>query len=258
MTAHDDLRKTLAGYQQASQTYEKIAHFPAARKAAADFVLEELGENGEVEAQILRNPETPIETVAQGLGISLGRRKQKLEELVDNKFDEIFKDENIKKERLKVSLLSYEPKENVSGKYKELADYHNIYRNNFLYQNKENKELLTELGIDPRAIGLVLNNALNDVVKYYEAQYKEENGDSDEIKQQKELLKDFFLSLYVRYGKPVRDGENLVLKYLSINKDKLEKFEESLKTKEALADYIKATLPEDKNIRFNFLRRLVG
>jgi len=44
MTAYDDLTKVLSGYQQANQTYEKIAHFPEARNATAQFALEELGE----------------------------------------------------------------------------------------------------------------------------------------------------------------------------------------------------------------------
>lgn len=251
MTAYNDLRNILAGYQQASQTYEKIAHFPEARNAAAQFALEELGEEGQVEAQILTNPETPIETVAQGLGISLERRKQKLETLVETKFDEILKDENIKKEKLEESLTNYFPRKDVNKKYKELAEYHKIYRNLDLYQNKEK--------LEPEMVKGILSSALKDIVGYYENQYKEETGDSNEVKKQKGLLKNFFLSLYIgRDGKPVRGGENLMLKYASINKDKLEDFEENLKTKEALADYIQATLPEDKQFRVNFFGRLVG
>ena len=250
MTAYDDLTKVLTGYQQASQTYEKIAHFPEARNAAAQFALEELGEEGEVEAQILLNPETPIETVAQGLGISLERRKQKLEELVENKFDEILNDRNIKKEKLEESLTNYFPRKDVNKKYKELAEAHKVRNNLVLYENREK--------LEPEAVNGILNNAIKEVVEYYEAQYKEERGDDNEVKKQKKLLKNFFLSLYIRDGKPVRDGENLMLKYAQINKDKLENFGESLKTKEALADYIQATLPEDKNTRLKFLGRLMG
>ncbi len=259
MTAYEDLRNVLGSYQRSGEIYKQIAHFPAAREEAAQFALEELGEKGEAEAQILRNPETPIEKVAEGLKFSLVRRQQKLEELVENKFDDILNDKNIKKEKLGELLLRYEPKEKVSGNYKELAEYHSIYRNVFLYQNKDNRELFAAFGIDPREVNKILNEMGRDVVEYYENQYKEEKGDSNEVKTQKELLKRFFLSLYVgEDGKPVKNGEYLMVKYEAINKDKLENFEEKLKTREALTDYIKATLPEDKNRRLNFLGSLVG
>ncbi len=250
MTSYDDLTKVLAGYQQASQTYEKISHFPEARNAAAQFALEELGEEGEVEVQILTNPETPIETVAQGLKLSLARRQQKLEELVENKFEEILNDGNIKKEKLEESLTNYFPRKDVNKKYKELVEAHKVRNNLVLYENREK--------IEPETVKGILSEMAKEIVKYYEAQYKEETGDSNEVKKQKELLKNFFLSLYVREGKPVVEGENITKKYFTINKDKLEDFGESLKTKEALADYIQATLPEDKNTRLKFLGRLIG
>ena len=254
MTSYNDFKQVLEGYQRASETHEKIAHYNNARESAAQFALEELGqEQGQVEAEILLNPETPIETISQGLGLSLERRNQKLEELVENKFDEILNDKNVKKEKLEVSLLSFNPKKDVSGKYKKLAEYHSVYRNIQLYQNREQIEKN-----QPEVINQVLNEMIKDLIKYYENQFKEEKGDSKEDKRLKEKLKKFFLSLYIRNGSPVADGRPIAEKYSLINKDKLKEFgEKVVNTKESLADYIKATLPEDKNTRLNFLGRLM-
>jgi len=245
MTAYDDLRNVLEGYNRAEQLYKQIAHFPLARKEAAQFARDE---NDQAAEQILRNPDTPIEKVAEALGISSQRKYQKLEDLVENKFSEILNSKEIKEDRLVASLLSYLPKDNVLQKYKELAEAHNVLIKLGLYENKEKAK--------PEDVKAVLSEMADDVIEHYKNKYKANRGDSKEVREQKEIIKGFFLSLYVRDNKPV--GEAVFIKYQEIHEDKLKKFQENLKTKPALIKYIQATLPEDKEFRIDFLGRLVS
>ena len=245
--AYKDLKKTLESYSKAGQAYQGVSNFQAARQAAVDFALEE---NDQTAAQILSNPDTPIETAAQAVNLGLQRKKQKLEDIVENKFDEILNSKEIDRDRLEASLISYEPKENLPGNYKKLAEYHDIVRNLSIYQNKERA--------DPKEVNQALGNMIRSVVEYYNEQYEPKAGDSEEIKAQKEIIKNFFLSLYFREGKPVRDGENIATKYLEINQDKLKKFNEKLKNKKDLVNYVKATLPKDKETRLGYLGRLAA
>lgn len=256
MTSYEDFKNTLEGYGKASQAYQGIAHIPAAREEAFNFAREE---NDQVAAQILANPETPLETVAQAVNIGLQRKKLKLEEIVDNKFSEILKDDKIKKEKLEASLMSYSPKKGVPKKYEALAEAHGISKNVVLYQNKDNEELLRAIGATSKELESVLAQMTRDIVEHYEEKYKEKKGESGGVKKQKQLIKNFFISLYVgKDRKLVRDGENSFMKYLEIHQDKLKNFKESLKTKSDLVKYIEATLPEDKETRLGYLGRLVG
>lgn len=251
LNAYDEFRNTLAGYSQAGQIYEKIAHIPQARELAAQLARDE---NDQTAEQILLNPETPIETVAQAVDLGLERKKVKLEELVENEnqFAEILK--GVEKDRLKASLMSYDLRENVDRKYKDLADAHKVMRILNLYENRE------KLKQDkPEVFNKVLAEMEKDVIAHYEKQYEVKRGDSKEAKEQKEKLKSFFISLYIsREGEPIRGGLNLRSKYEEIHKDKLEEFEEKLKTKDNLVNYIKATLPKEKEVRLGYLSRLVA
>jgi len=248
MTTYNDLTNLLVGYSNANKLYKQIEHFPAAREEAAKFALEE--KNDQTAARTLSNPDTPIEKVAEALGISSQRKYQKLEDLVENKFAEILKDDKIKRDRLEGVLMNYLPKEDVPKQYKELAEAHKVKRNILLYENKEKA--------DPDQVKAVLGVMEKDVIEHYESKYKAKRGDSKEDREQKEIIRNFFISLYVRDGKPIRDGEGLATKYLEINEDKLRNFNEELKTKPALIKYIENTIPEDKETRINFLGRLVG
>ena len=81
--AYDEFKDVLGEYEKASQAYEKISHFSDAREAAVKFAVEE---NNETAVRDFSNPNIPIETVTQGLRLSLSRRNTRLDELVEDLF----------------------------------------------------------------------------------------------------------------------------------------------------------------------------
>ena len=244
--AYDDLKQALDGYDQASELYEKVAHRPLARESAAQFALEE---GDQASANILLNPDTPMETVAQGISLGLERKKTRLDDLVENNFSEILSDPKVK-DRLEASLVSYLPKKDLKN-YGKLAEYHNIYRNIALYDIRDKLD-------SARPVEEALGEMAKDVIKHYEDQYKQEKGDSDKINDQKARLKDFFISLYIRDRKSIKEGENLRDKYEEIHIEELMEFKEKMKDQSAVVRYIKATLPEDTETRMHFLRALIS
>ncbi len=248
MTAYDDLKKALGSYYQASQVYDKVSHFSEARQTASQFARDE---GDETIAQTILDPRTPIETAIQGVGIGLGTAKSKLEDIVEKRFDDILKDENVKSERLEASLLSFNPKKGIDKKYEKFADAHKVYRNIVLYEHRDRE--------NAQNIGEAISTMSKDIVSHYEEKYKEKSSDSEEVKKQKNIIKNFFLAFYFdREGKPAEDGRILVIKYAEINNDKIKKFSEEIKNRGYITDYIKEALPEDKETRIRFLSSLIS
>ena len=222
--AYEELRESLAGFEQASKLYDKVSHYGAARQEAVKFAVDE---GDQTAAQILSDPNTSIEKVASGVGISLNRKQKKLEDSVENSFDEILN--NYPDGILESLLMQLEPKKDNG--YDEFAKAHQIYRTALLKDKGEERK--------------------KSVHDHYNKQYEIKPDDSDEDKEEKEIIKSFFLGLY--------DSEkNIQSKYVEIHKDEIEKFEKVLKDKTQLLNHIKEMIPDDKKEKIKFFRQMVA
>jgi hypothetical protein len=224
-SAYENFLKAFANYREAGERMQEASIIPRARQASAQYVLD--GGGTQLDANILMNEHTPIETNIEAIekfGVKPARRK--LDELVKNSFDQILGD--LPEGVLETLLAQYEPK--FEKGFEEFAQLHKVYRNADL-EDKDTDKIRAD-----------------EIKAYYEKTYADKKDLTDEEKKEQ---KDFLVNKL--YGSP----ETRTLKYREIHEPELKKFQEKIKDKKFLADYIKLSIPEDTEERIKFLVSMV-
>jgi len=240
--AYDNAKNLLAGIESGSKAYEGINHIPLARNTAAQYAIDEGDEEA---AAALRNPNTPLEQVAQGLDVANADRNVALESLVENDFEGILN--KTKKDKLAAALSAYQPKKEGN----ELYEGHVAINNLELYGIKSK--------LDPEVAEQVVNGMLKEVAEHYKKKYEiDEKKDSDSLKKIKKMKQAFFTNLYVGDGKPDDEDNRIAIKYQSIKKEDIRAFSDNTDTKEKIVNYILATAPEEIPKRVALVKSLVS
>ncbi|MEK6871601.1 MAG: hypothetical protein AABX16_01725 [Nanoarchaeota archaeon] len=230
-SAYQEFYGALAGAKQLGELYEKISVEPQARQIAANYLAQQ-GE--EAIGEELVKSTTPMSEVADALNIFGVRKAQHdLENLVTEKFEDIVG--SAPNGFLENLLTTLTPK---AGKkeYESFAHEHAIYQT-LVDENRGNERI-------------------NEIKKYYDTTYKIEEKDDAFEKEQKKLIKQFCLNMYVREGK--ENKELVARKYQEIHIEELKSFSKKVKDKKLVADYIITGIGDNKKAREEFLQKLVN
>lgn len=245
------LQELLGNLDQNRAVYEK-GNDVEIRRRASNFVGN-LGEETPAN-NLMDYDHAPIEFAQEQIEIERGALNLQLENLVENRFDEVLGCKEITEDILAESLLSYVPKKDVKKEYRGIAKAHKAQRNIRLHGMKDQ--------VDPRLSKSALSQMTAEVREHYEKNpnFNPEKGDSEQVKHQKAKLRSWFIRFVIGrdVNNPREEGLLVRDKYAELHADDLAEFNKKLDSKAALVKYVKATLPEDSNSRMGYLKAIAG
>ena len=229
-SSYKEFSAALDDLQQAQELYAPVQESNQMRGLLAKIAQDE----GDLtKADLIINPDTPIEKIGPGYDIQvLSKKNDELESKLDAFLGDL---KSLPGNTLEQYLIQVKPEvpEGSEG-YEDFVEGLKVYQD----LHRGDRESLRKDAVE----------------KYYEKLYKvkEKDTDSDEKKKKdkdKKDLKEWSLSLYT-------SPKDYQVKFSELNKEKIEAFGKQLEDKDKVVEYVKATLPEDTNQKIGILSQL--
>lgn len=241
-TTYETAKGLVSAVKGASEAYQGIDYIGKAREAAATFALDE---GDQVAANAYRDPSTPLENVANAIGVARQEKAQRLEALVDDDFSGILA--GVDKKKLPALLAAYQPMKEGNG----------VYEGHIASTLLQSYEATKER--DPETAEAIAAEMIKEIQAHYKKKYEVKDGDSEEVAKMKKMKMNLFMSLYVTSdGKAFEGDGRLASKYLSLKSDAIKAFREATSDEDSLRNYIVRTAPEDKAKRVEMVSRMLA